>query len=97
MNNKYSIIIGNCDVFYRTAGYKAPHDVRITLDELGFKSVFFDGSSGIKLVSLLQIMLRIIKFSFVCVRETSFSSNIRHIRCCSLSCRFLCVAVTGLS
>ena len=68
MNNKYSIVIGNCDVFYRTAGYKAPHDVRITLDELGFKSVFFDGSSGIKLVSLLQIMLRIIKFSF-CLRK----------------------------
>lgn len=68
MCDKYSIVIGNRNAFYRTAGYKAPHDVRITLGELGFKSVFFDGNSKIKLVALLQIMLRLIKFSF-CVRK----------------------------
>ncbi len=64
VSDKYSIVIGNRNAFYRTAGYKAPHDVRITLDELGFKSVFFDGNSKIKLVALLQIMFRLIKFSF---------------------------------
>lgn len=64
VSKKYSIVIGNRNAFYRTAGYKAPHDVRITLSSLGFESVFFDGNSGIKLVSLLQIMLRLVKFGF---------------------------------
>ena len=64
VSNKYSIVIGNRNAFYRTAGYKAPRDVRMTLGELGFRSVFFDGNSKIKLFALLQIMLRLIRFSF---------------------------------
>lgn len=61
MGNKYNIIIGNPHAFYRTAGYKAPHDVNITLKQLGFTEVRAGADTTIKIVSLFVILFRLIR------------------------------------
>lgn len=60
--------MGDRNAFYRTAGYKAPRDVNVTLEKLGFKNIFMYVDSPIKIISLLVILFRLIRFG-LCLRK----------------------------
>ena len=61
MGNRYHVMIGDPDAFYRTAGYKAPHDVTVTLRQLDFEEIKVFCRWKAKAISLPVMLLQLIK------------------------------------